>query len=130
VSLRVRGMFVALMFYAMVIGVNFTEEGRAMAQRLHGPRMLGMPSHLAMGLINGLLTAPLLAVPYHMLKIIERRLEDNGTVRGQLGFMLYLLRAGRLHPDLRKSQAIVAWGGAYFFVLVGIWIAYTVHRGV
>jgi hypothetical protein len=123
-------MLLAAMFYAMLIGINFTVKGQAMAERLHGPQWLGMPSYVAMGLITGLVTAPLLAVPYHLLKIMERRLKEGGIVRGQLGFMLYLLRVGRLHSDLRSSQAIVAWGGVYFFVLVGGWIAYTASRGV
>jgi hypothetical protein len=130
VSLRLRGMFFALMVYAMLIGINFTAKGQAMAERLNGAQWLGIPSHVAFALITGLVTSPLLAVPYHLLKIMERRLEDRGTVTGQLGFMLYLLRVGRLHSDLRSSQAIVVWGGLYFFVLIGAWIAFTASRGV
>src|SRR3954470_1278777 len=118
-------MLFALIVYAVPIGINFTKEGREMALKMHGPQWLGMPSHVALALITALLTAPLLAVPYHLLKIIERRLEERRTVFGQLGFMLYLLRVGREHPDLRKSQAMVACGGFYFFLLVGGWIAYT-----
>ena len=46
------------------------------------------------------------------------------------GFLLYLARVGRIHPELRRSQRIVTLGFWYFLILAALWIAYTIRRGI
>src|SRR5689334_3070687 len=96
-SLRVRGMIFASLIFAMLVGINFDAKVRETQVRAFGPALFGAPTHIAMSLVSAVLASPLFATSYHLMVIMESWAQETGRLRGELSFLLYLLRVGRLH---------------------------------
>src|SRR5438874_3612244 len=129
-NLHRRGTIVSLLILCVFLGVNLDPNVRMKMSQAFGDRPLGVPVILIVGIAEVLLLLPLFRVPYHMLLILQQGQRDGLRIHGELGLMLYLLRVSRVHPELQRSQAIVAFGGLYMLGIFAVWIVYATVKGI
>ncbi len=117
-------MIVWLVVLAALLGANFDPRVRAIQEKILGLYPLGMPTVVFVIVVTLILYAPYYWVFRHFIVIIQQARIDRAG-RGKTGLLLYLLNVGRLHPELRRSQAVVVAGIAFFAAIGVAWIAYT-----
>jgi hypothetical protein len=118
-------IFISLVMYAIVIGVNFDAKVRAKHIEAFGAEPLGLPVTLVVGVVESLLFLPMPWVFWHLMRLTFQALHDGRGIG--IG---YVLTVGFSHPDLRRSQAICIGGLLYFILICGAWIAYAAARGI
>jgi hypothetical protein len=118
-------ILISVLVYAILIGVNFDPAVRAKQVEAFGAQPLGLPVTVVVGLVETLLFLPIPWVLWHGMRIGFQAHQDGRRVG--IGYMLIV---GSLHPHLQRSQRICFAGLAYFFILCGVWIVYTVARGI
>jgi hypothetical protein len=128
-DVRTPATVMSLVLLAVLIGVNLDPKVRQVQAKAFGDEPLGMPVTVAFVAATLVLSAPLYWVFRHAMVVVAQAMRDGAGTR-LLGFMIYLARVGRLHPELRRSQAVAVWGMVYAFVLLGAWIAFANYRGV
>jgi hypothetical protein len=129
-SPRASAIVMSILMFAILIGVQFDPKVRNVATKAFGERPLGLPNLAFVILCTAVLYLPAPWVFLHMSRLVRRKLDDGAMGGSTMGFLLYLARVGRIHPELRRSQRIVTLGFWYFLVLAALWIAYTVRRGI
>jgi hypothetical protein len=124
---RVTWMAISLsiVFYAIVIGTNFGSQVRAKQVEAFGAEPLGMPVVLVVSFVETLLFLPIPWVVWHGLRLAVQARQD-----GRRFGIVYLLRVGRFHPHLRRSQLACAVGLLYCFLICGGWIVFAAVRGI
>jgi len=118
-----------LLFWSIV--TQDQEKGSVILVGAFGERPLGMPPALFASLLFTALFAPLVWVVPHALRLSQHRYDREGMAGGG-GFagLFFLLAVGRKYPELRRSQAVCAFGLIYVMAVAAAWIIYTNYRGV
>jgi len=124
-GIRFVTVFVSLVFYALIIGVNFGSEARQKQIEAFGPTPLGLPVTLFVSLVETLLFLPVPWFIWHASTLTFQAAEE-----GRHPGILNLLRAGRGNPQLRRARWGCLLGLLYFFTIVAAWIIYTAIKGI
>jgi hypothetical protein len=118
-------IFVSILIYACIIGVNFDSKVQAKHAEAFGAAPFGLPVALVVTGVETLLYLPMPWVFWHGMWIISQALEEGWMVS-----ILYILTVGRSHPELRRSQLVCLGGLLYVALIAGAWIAYATARGI
>jgi len=90
-----------------------------------GARPFGVPNLILVVALQTLLFVPMPYVFWHWMKVTFQALQDGESIG-----VGYLLKVGRLHPDLRRSRSVCLGGLLYFLAITGAWIVYASNRGI
>jgi hypothetical protein len=123
------GRIVAAVLLAVLVSVNHDDAVRAVQEKAFGASPLGLGTTLFADLATVVLFAPYFWVMEHAMRIVVQARQD-GTWLSRSGLLSYLLEVGKRHPELARSRNVVAFGLGYFFLLLGLWIAYAEARGI
>jgi hypothetical protein len=123
------GRGLAFLLLAILLSVNFDASVRAVHEEAFGVTLLGLPVTAAVSIATVILFAPYFWVMEHVMRIVVQAREDGASL-SKLGLFMYLFGVGKRHPHLVRSRNIVLGGLGYFFLLMGLWIAYTEARGI
>jgi hypothetical protein len=116
---RRAGWLVGLLIYAILVVVPVAgAECRRVMLKACGQTVWGMPYYVFAPLLCAILFAPLVYVMVQLmvLKTGRPRLLTNAAIYSR--------------QELRKAWIVVILGGIYFFILVGLWIAYASVLGI
>jgi hypothetical protein len=118
-------IFVSIVVYALIIGINFDPGVRAKQAEAFGAEPLDLPVTLVVVHVQTLLFLPMPWVFWHGMRLAVQARQDGIPVG-----WVYLLTAGSFHPHLRRSQAVCIGGLLYCLLICGAWIAYASARGI
>ncbi len=124
------GRGLAVLFTAIVLGVNFFDDVRAVQAQAFGEQPFGAPvAWVVSGIELLLFFPPLWGMTTHLMRIVQSAMRDGASL-SKFGLAVYILRSGHLHPELRRSRVVVLAGAAYFFAIMVGWIAFATAHGI
>ena len=123
------GRGVAVLLLGAMLSVNFDPKVQAVQAKAFGATPLGMPITAFACLATVVLFTPYIWVFDHAMRIVMQAREDGASI-SRVGLIVYLFGLGKQHPELSRSRNVVLGGLGFFWVLVGLWIAYTEALGI
>lgn len=129
-KMKTMSIVLAIILYAIFIGVNFDPNVTAVQAKVVGDNPLGIPVRTFFIILNMILFFPIFFVSKHFINISTYALSQGKSIR-PLGMLIYVFSIGNEHPaEIRKSKNIFLLSLLYLILVFAAWIILTSIKGV